>query len=92
MTEWGTFYYAIIKKPLFALADFGCKLRFFNDHFSIIIVIKKGLEVYCIVISSERMIVDIWLTPHFDQNKHVSISVSNILYLSDDRKCSEMPK
>ena len=40
----------------------------------------------------EPLIVESRLTPHFTQKVHVSISVSYIMYLSDDRKCPKMPK
>ena len=43
-------------------------------------------------ISRELLILDTRQTPQFNQNNHVSISVSNILYLSDKRKYAKMPK
>ena len=43
-------------------------------------------------ISHEPLVKETWQTPHFNQKDHVSISVSYISYLSDNRKCSKMPK
>ena len=42
-------------------------------------------------ISREPRLLETGLTPHFSQ-KHVSISVLHISYLSDDWKCSKMPE
>ena len=41
-------------------------------------------------ISPEPLVVQSWLTPHFNQNMHVSISVSYIVCPSDNRKCPKM--
>ena len=37
-------------------------------------------------ISHEPIFVESWLTPHFVRKTHFSISVSYIVYLSNDRK------
>ena len=43
-------------------------------------------------ISGEPLMLETWYTPQFNQKDHVSISVSYIPYLSDNRKCSKMSK
>ena len=42
-------------------------------------------------ISGEPLMLETWQTPQFNQKDHVSISVSYIPYLSDNRKCSKCP-
>ena len=43
-------------------------------------------------ISCEPSVIETWQTPYFNQKDHVSFSFSYISYLSDNRKCSKMPK
>ena len=50
--------------------------------------VKKGQNL----ISHEPLVVETQQTPHFNEKHHVSISDSYNIYLSDDRKCPQMPK
>ena len=56
------------------------------------VFLGKFPKIGKICVSHERLTVETCLTPQNDRKTHFSISVSYIVYLSDDRKCPKMQK